>query len=81
MNRPQKITFAEMREMLRGLLIYCSDYKCSHSTAVNADRWPDDLRLSDIEPRFVCQACGKRGADVRSDFNWNRKQGSVMSYR
>ena len=24
----------------------------SHSIAVNADRWPDDLRLSDIEP--VC---------------------------
>jgi hypothetical protein len=22
-------------------------------------------RLSDIEPHFVCKACGKRGADVR----------------
>ena len=36
-----------------------------------ADRWPDDTKLSDIEPRFVCTACGKRGADVRPDFNWN----------
>ena len=28
---PTKITFAEMRDMgVRGLLIYCSDYKCSH---------------------------------------------------
>jgi hypothetical protein len=26
-------------------------------------------RLSDLEPRFVCTACGKRGADVRPDFN------------
>jgi len=25
-------------------------------------------RLSDIEPRFVCKACGKRGADVRLHF-------------
>jgi hypothetical protein len=25
-------------------------------------------RLSDIEPRFVCKACGKRGADVRPHF-------------
>jgi hypothetical protein len=72
-DRPVKITFAEMRDMgVRGVLVYCADYRCSHSIAVNADRWPDDLRLSDIEPRFVCQACGKRGADVRPD--WNRKQ-------
>jgi len=29
MGRPQKITF-EMREMgIRGVLTYCSDYKCS----------------------------------------------------
>jgi hypothetical protein len=61
-----------MRDMgVRGVLIYCSDYKCSHSTPVNADRWPG-LRLSDIEPNFMCTACGKRGADVRPDFNWNR---------
>ena len=30
------------------------------------------MRLSDIEPRFICGACGARGADVRPDFNWNR---------
>jgi hypothetical protein len=78
----QKITFAEMREMgVRGLPIYCADYRCSHSIAISGDQWPDDLRLSDIEPRFVCQACAKRGADVRLDFNWNRKQISVMGYR
>jgi hypothetical protein len=28
LTRPQKITFADMRDMgVRGLLIYCSDYK------------------------------------------------------
>jgi hypothetical protein len=52
-----------------GLLIYCSDYKCSHSTAISADRWPDHVRLSDIEPLFTCQACGQRGADVRPDWD------------
>jgi hypothetical protein len=62
----QKITFAEMRESgVRGLLVYCADYRCSHSIAISGDGWPDDLRLSDIEEWFVCQACGKRGADVR----------------
>ena len=73
MTRETKITFAEMREMgVRGLLVYCSDYKCSHSTAISGERWADDVRLSDIEPLFVCQSCGKRGADVRPDFNWNK---------
>ena len=33
--------------------------------AISGDRWPDDARLSDLEPRFTCQACGRRGADVR----------------
>jgi hypothetical protein len=33
MNRSTKITFAEMREQgVRGILIYCADYHCSHST-------------------------------------------------
>jgi hypothetical protein len=61
--RPQKITFGEMRSSgVRGLPIYCSDFHCSHSIAISADAWPDHVRLSDLEPRFVCKACGKRGA-------------------
>jgi hypothetical protein len=64
--RQVKITFAEMREQgVRGLLIYCTDFTCSHSTAISGDPRPDDVRLSDLEPRFRCTACGKRGADVR----------------
>ena len=27
-NRPQKITFAEMREMGVRVLVYCADYRC-----------------------------------------------------
>jgi hypothetical protein len=65
-KRPQKISLGEMRSSgVRGLLIYCADYRCSHSIAISADRWPDDVRLSDLDPRFTCQACGHRGADVR----------------
>jgi hypothetical protein len=33
------------------------------------------------EARFVCRVCGKRGADVRPDFNWNRQPVAVMGYR
>jgi hypothetical protein len=67
---PQKITLAEMRfSGTRSLLIYCADYHCSHSVEISGDRWPDDVRLSDLEPRFVCTGCGLRGGDVRP--NWD----------
>jgi hypothetical protein len=70
----QKITFGDMRSSgVRGLLIYCADYRCSHYIAISGDRWPDDIRLSDLEPRFICSACGERAADVRPDFSWNAK--------
>jgi hypothetical protein len=33
--RPQKITLAEMRDTgVRGILIYCQDFHCSHSIAI-----------------------------------------------
>jgi len=80
--RPQKITFSQIREtVVRGVLIYCADYRCGHSVTLSADRWPDEVRLSDIEPRFVCRACGQRGADVRPDFNWDRPVVPAMGYR
>jgi hypothetical protein len=70
----QKITLAEMRASgVRDLLVYCSDYHCSHWTAISGDRWPDDVRLSDLEPKFTCQACGRRGADVRPNFDWEQE--------
>jgi hypothetical protein len=80
--RPQKITFGDMREMgVHGVLIYCDDYHWSHSVALSADRWPDGARLSDFEPRFVCKASGRRGADMRPDFNWNKLVVPAMGYR
>jgi hypothetical protein len=40
-NRPQKITFAEMRSSgVLGLLVYCADYKCSRYIAISGDRCP-----------------------------------------
>lgn len=68
MRRQQKITLGEMRESgVRGLLVYCSDYRCSHSTQLSADQWPDDVRLSDLESRFTCQACGTAQLSTSSD--------------
>jgi hypothetical protein len=57
MTHPAKIAFAEMRAAgVRQVLIYCSDYKCGHCNIVpdDADRWPDELRISDIEETASC---------------------------
>jgi hypothetical protein len=69
MTDPVKITFGEMRASgVRDVLIYCRDVSCSHHVEVNADGWADNVRLSDIEPKFVCQVCGQHGGDIRPKF-------------
>jgi hypothetical protein len=57
MQRAQKITLKEMRQSgpIR-LIVYCGDYKCGHSVVIDAGRWGDDVRISDLEPRFTCRA-------------------------
>ena len=76
-TRQEKITLGEMRAMgVRGLLVYCADYKCAHLARITGDRWPDHIRVSDLEESFVCQACGARGADIRPDFDWDKKPSS-----
>ena len=66
MTLPQKITFGELRKTgVHHVLVYCRDHRCSHHIEVSADRWPDHVRLSDIEPGFTWTRCGKLGADVR----------------
>jgi hypothetical protein len=66
---PQKNTFGEMRASgTRDVLIYCRDYRCGHHIEINADCWGDDVRLSDIEPKFVCTKCRERGGEIRQKF-------------
>jgi hypothetical protein len=72
--RLQKITFGEIRESsVRRVLVWCTDYRCSHYIEMSAEQWPDDLRVSDIEHRFVCTVCGRRGADICPNFSEGRK--------
>ena len=68
--RQQKITLGEIRASgLRRLLVYCAEYECARSVTIDAGRWPDHVRLSDLEPLFICLACGHRGADIRPHFD------------
>ena len=33
---------------VRNVLVYCRDHHCSHSTTMSAERWSDEVRLSDV---------------------------------
>jgi hypothetical protein len=66
-NRPQKITFAEMRSQgVDRLLVYCSDFRCSHLVAISANRWPDEVRLL-ARLRLSEDACRRRRAAEQRD--------------
>ena len=69
------------RFAVRAAMRSLDEIRRSHSIAISGDAWPDDARLSDIEERFTCRVCGKRGADVRPDFNRDRKPKGGMGYR
>ena len=72
MLRAKEITLGAMRRSrVRGLVVICA--ACDHSIEISADQWPDEMRLSDLEPHFVCEECGHRGADVRPDFDWESR--------
>jgi hypothetical protein len=54
------------------LLIYCNaGLFCHHSAVIDADRWPDETVLLDLDRRAVCTKCGIIGADVRP--NWQER--------
>jgi hypothetical protein len=73
-------TIARLRRAAASF-VYRADYRCSHSIAIGGNQWPDNVWLSDLEPKFVCKACGRRGTDVRPDFNWSKQPVEMMGYR
>jgi hypothetical protein len=80
--RPQKITFGELRSCgVRGLLIHCADYKCSHSIEMMADHWPDDVRLSDIEPSLRLPGLWRAWRRSPAEFPLERRADRRHGYR
>src|SRR6476659_2904386 len=74
------ITFGDVRaSCVRDVPVYCRDHRCSHHVETNG--WPDDVRLSDIEPNFTCTRCGKKaqrcGRSFRTPAWVTARQGSV----
>lgn len=63
MTRDRDITLGQVRQAgYRLLNVVCG--VCEHSIVVDAECWPQTLRISDLERLFVCPVCGHRGADV-----------------
>jgi hypothetical protein len=77
--RPEKITFAEMREQgVRGVLVDCADCHCSHCVAISGDAGPDKLRLSDIEDRFTVPLVASAALCGRTSIGPGRSGGGLF---
>jgi hypothetical protein len=52
--RQQKITLGECGPTAAPYpaAIYCGDYKCAHLIEIDSFHWPDEVRLSDLEPKL-----------------------------
>lgn len=71
-GRAKAITFGAMRQSgVEGVLVHClACGRWKRLGQADCAQWADGVRLSDIEPKFVCEACGKHGADIQPDFDW-----------
>jgi len=45
---------ARMTPILANPAPRLGDYHCAHSVVIEAHCWDDDVRLSDLEPKFTC---------------------------
>ena len=62
------LTLAQVQPFTSRCLRCQSRKRASDSRVISGDHWPDDVGLSDIETRFVYQACGKRGQADRNSY-------------
>ncbi|MFL6817479.1 MAG: hypothetical protein ACJ8EF_06015 [Bradyrhizobium sp.] len=84
MTRPRKITLGEMRDMgVRGLLVcwFAAQIIIAAIGRRSAAIDGHHVRLSDLEPLFVCQACGIKGAELRPDFEGDKKQNNRQRHQ
>ena len=64
-DRPTKISFGEMRDSgVRGILVYCADYHCSHSVAVRRRRHRESGPLHSLAQLQTCTRRRRQPYDV-----------------
>ena len=71
--RPTAVSLNEV-ELMMASAISSGD---AHGKATRASEWlgthlAESVGISDVEPLFTCQACDRKGADVRPDFGWEK---------
>jgi hypothetical protein len=65
------MNFANMRANgVRSLAVTC--FNCYHQAVINVDGYPDHVPVPDFEGRLKCTRCGTVGADIRP--NWNEQR-------
>ena len=69
---PPPMSFYNMRANgVRSLIVICTNATCRHEAIVNVDGQSDDAFVPAFGRLMRCQKCGRRGADVRP--NWNER--------
>jgi len=64
------------------MLIYCSNtLHCRHVLRMDAVSWADEVRLDEIEVRFVRTCCGILGAEVRHDWSDQPLRETLTGYQ
>jgi hypothetical protein len=64
---------------VRRLLVYCGNGShYHHSSIIDADRWPDDTVLLDLDRRLVCTKCDIIGGEARPNWNDRPKRESLV---
>ena len=63
------------------LIVYCGDYKCAHSVVISAERWLDEVRLSDLETKFTCQFCLTSRPPISVRSSSKRRWGNRLSMK
>src|SRR3954452_8506678 len=82
MGHQRKITLGEMREMgVRGLLVYCSDYKCGHWGKISADRYRTIPVCLTWKPcSFVRPVASKAAISGRTSSGTGDRSGALKSW-
>jgi hypothetical protein len=65
---------------VHGILVYCSDYHCSHCVAISGYQWAADVGLSDLEQRFVCRGLRRTRCGYPAQFDWDKPGAVTRGY-
>jgi hypothetical protein len=71
MRRPKKSPFGDVREIgVRGVLVYCADYRCGHSRRTQGDVADPNIRAITVRVIPRVKHHQERVETVRAELSW-----------